>query len=449
MKKGIIVLLIAVLVAGFAFADGTAGEAKFTGSATISYDYNLDTKDTGIVNANALKYNFTFEFNSAKGESAGSGNLYAEIAATAKLELVAKNTKATGELTPKATLKLTKANIIAGDITIDILGPKGFYSFASFYAENADGDPARDVADDDTLSALGLNKHGFRVLYKDFEVSFAFWHAGETTKKVYAGHAYYLDPDDGKIKDAAVPATVTVDANTKLYAGFKTPAFALADGLTLRAGGNFYLFATDDATNVITGGGLAIDYAPEDSKVSASFGYDAEAVIIDGADEVVLPMEFSASATYDFVSAYVYFCTLDKFDSTFDFLAAKVEADYAVNDALSVGGYAEILWVELIGEGDPEFRFGANATYKAEKFKVAGGVDAWLQKIGDDYKFAGDTYFDDEDYPGLGLWVDLSSTAVIDNATVGIKWVDSDFAKNADDEATALGKISAYCTVAF
>ena len=72
MKKVIIVLLVAVLVAGFAFADGKAGEAKFTGSATISYDYDLDTKDTGIVNANSLKYNFTFEFNSAAGESAGS-----------------------------------------------------------------------------------------------------------------------------------------------------------------------------------------------------------------------------------------------------------------------------------------------------------------------------------------------------------------------------------------
>ena len=164
MKKVIIVLLVAVLVAGFAFADGNAGDSKFTGSATISYDYDLDTKDTGIVNANALKYNFTFEFNSAEGGSQGSGNLYAEIAATAKLELVAKNAKATGELTPKATLKLTKANIIAGDITIDILGPKGFYSFASFYAVNADGDPAEYRANEDTLCDLVLGKHGFRVL---------------------------------------------------------------------------------------------------------------------------------------------------------------------------------------------------------------------------------------------------------------------------------------------
>ena len=67
MKKGIIVLLIAVLVAGFAFADGTAGEATFTGSATLSSDYDFESKDTGIVNAQSLKYNFTFEFNSAAG----------------------------------------------------------------------------------------------------------------------------------------------------------------------------------------------------------------------------------------------------------------------------------------------------------------------------------------------------------------------------------------------
>ena len=49
MKKGIIVLLIAVLVAGFAFADGKAGDVTFTGNAKISYDYDLDKKDTGFV----------------------------------------------------------------------------------------------------------------------------------------------------------------------------------------------------------------------------------------------------------------------------------------------------------------------------------------------------------------------------------------------------------------
>ncbi len=471
MKKGIIVLLIAVLVAGFAFADGKAGEAKFTGSATISYDYDLDSKNTGINNASAMKYNFTFEFNSAAGESKGEGKLYAEIAAEAKLELVAKNAKATGELTPKATLKIKKANIVAGDITIDILGPKGFYSFASFYAANADGDPAEDVANEDTLTVLGLNKHGLRVLYKDFEVSFAFYHtevaavdAKAPTKATSAPYfmtaaAYAKKAEGVNVQTIAVVpgGRIVVDLNgkvasgasdsTKLYTGLQTPAFKLADGLTLTAGANLFLYF-DSYTTV--GGGFAVDYAPEDSKISASFGFDTEALIVKDADDVVLPIEISASAGYDFIKAYAYFATLNKFDSTFDFLAAKVEADYAVNDQLSVGGYAEILWLEIIGEGSPEFRFGANVAYTADKFGLEAGVDAWLQKVGDEYKLAGNTYFDGEDYPGLGLWVDVYSKAIIDNATVGIKWTGSDFTvKDADDKLAQLGSISAYATVAF
>ncbi|MBR4426642.1 MAG: hypothetical protein IKS77_02990, partial [Spirochaetales bacterium] len=246
---------------------------------------------------------------------------------------------------------------------------------------------------------------------------------------------------DGKVAAAG-------SKTTQLYAGFKTPDFALADGLTLTAGGNFYFEKEEDAEDafIIVGGGAAVDYAPEDSKISASFGADIEAGI--EGDDSIVPMEFSASAGYDFVSAYLYFVTLNKFEENTMFLAAKVEADYAVNDALSVGGYAEVLYFIIEGL-KPDFRFGANATYKADSFKLAAGVDAWLQYNGDEYKLQGDTYFDGDDYPGLGLWVDLSSTAVIDNATVGIKWTGSDFAPNAKDEATALGKITAYAKVAF
>ena len=454
MKKGIIVLLIAVLVAGFAFADGTAGEAKFTGSATISYDYNLDSKATGIQNASALKYNFTFSFNSTDGASKGEGKLYAEIEANAKLELVAKNATKTAELTPKATLKITKANIIAGDITIDILGPDGFYNFASFYAENADGDAAEDRANENDLADLDLDKHGFRVIYKDFEVSFAFYHhvdaeAAEDAVWAFNEPENDLDPVLWVLESDPVPAST--DKYTNLYAGFKTPAFALADGLTLTAGGNFYFQKTDDVDDagIIVGGGAAVDYAPEDSKVSASFAADVEALIADS-EVQLLPMEFSASAGYDFISAYAYFVTINKFDKDyFNLFAAKVEADYDVNESLNVGGYAEILLYQLLGESVPQFRFGANATYTAENFKLAATIDAWLKKVGDEYKLLGGKYFDGTKYPGLGVTVDLSSTKVIDNATVGVKWVDSDFAPNAQDEATALGKISAYCKVAF
>ena len=56
MKKGIIVLLIAVLVAGFAFA------GKLTGDATIKFDTDLKAKTWGFANTQSWKYTFSFEF---------------------------------------------------------------------------------------------------------------------------------------------------------------------------------------------------------------------------------------------------------------------------------------------------------------------------------------------------------------------------------------------------
>ena len=410
MKKGIIVLLIAVLVAGFAFADGKAGDVTFTGSATISFDYDLDEKDYGLVNAKSTTFKFSFEFCSAEGGSKGEGNLYAEIAATATVSM-----DQDGDFLPGATVKITKANIVAGDVTINILGPKGFYSFAEFYA-----DADYDETVDETLEVLDLDTHGFTVSYKDYEASFAFYHT-----ELIGGHI------------------------TQLYTGFKTPAYKLTDGLTLTAGGNFYLAAGSATTGIIAGGGLKVAYAPEGAKYSASLAYDAEAVVEDGELEI-LPMEISLNAKYDFLSADAYFITFDRFNANIlNLLAAKLSASKAVNDQLTVGGYAEVAILQFLGENLPWFRFGANATYTAENFKLAATVDAWLQKVGDEYKLAGGEYFDGKDKPGLGITLDVSTTKLINNATVGLKWTGSDFAKNGADEATALGVISAYATVKF
>ncbi len=450
MKKSIIVLLIAVLVAGFAFADGTASEVTFTGNAKISYDYDLDKKDTGFVNANGTTFSFTFKFAAGEGASTGEGKLYAEIAATADLYIEYDENDTDGIV---LDAEISKANIVAGDITIDILGPKGLYSFAEFYASK-DYDDDKLAGEDASLALkdLGLKNRGFRVLYKDFEVSFAFWHAGEKSEKKVVDHLYVLDPDTGLIKDTGAKVTVVTPANTKLYAGLKTPAFALADGMTLTAGANFFMAKADEDDDALMfiGGGFKYAFAPTDSKFSASLATDALAIVY--GDDSILPIDISAQVKYDFITADVYFFTLDKFDKDgFNLLAAKVSADYKVNDSVKVGGYAEIIWEEIFGEDvKPEFRFGANATYTADKFTAKVGVDAWLQPTGEDgaYEFKGDTYFDDKAKPGLGVTAEISSKAVIDNATVGLKWSGSDFAKKGDD-VTALGKLSAYVTVEF
>lgn len=436
MKKVIIVLLVAVLVAGFAFADGKASDAKFSGSATLSYDYDLDRKDTGLVNAKDAKFNFTFTFVSADGASKGEGKLYAEIEANAAITLVAKDTGIGKDqaLTPKATVAIKKANIVAGDLTIDILGPKGLYSYAEFYASTKYDDgkinPEVPFADMFAISGLGLGNHGLRVVYKDYEASFGFWRYG-----------------DNEIVGAPAPQTLA-------YAGVQAP-IKFNDDMTLTAGANFFFNKYDDADDpiILVGGGFKFAYAPADktNKLSASVATDVIDIILD-ADTSLMPIDISAQVKYDFIAFDAYFFTLDKFDKdSLELFAAKVSADYDVNEQINVGGYAELIWEDLFDdEAKPSFRFGANATYTAEKFTVAGGVDAWLKPEGDDgaYILKGGNYYDNKHKPGLGVWVDVSSDAVIDNATVGISWTDSDFAKDGD-EVTALGYISAYATVAF
>ncbi|MBO4392996.1 MAG: hypothetical protein J5800_01520, partial [Spirochaetales bacterium] len=86
MKKGIIVLLIAVLVAGVAFA----ADATFTGNAKIGYEVNLDGKNHGIFNSQGMEFSVKFEFATAEGGSTGEGKLYAEIAAEADFSMELK-----------------------------------------------------------------------------------------------------------------------------------------------------------------------------------------------------------------------------------------------------------------------------------------------------------------------------------------------------------------------
>jgi hypothetical protein len=73
MKKGIIVLLIAVLVSGFAFAD-------LKGTATFSAGYDLDGKKFTLDNAKTGSATFKFEFEAQSGATAeAESGIYAEF----------------------------------------------------------------------------------------------------------------------------------------------------------------------------------------------------------------------------------------------------------------------------------------------------------------------------------------------------------------------------------
>ena len=142
MKKGIIVLLITVLAAGFVFA----AEPTLSGSVSTEFSYDFDgNHEFGFNKEGArgnLKSEFTFRFDTisvTKG-SKGENLPYAEVEAKVSLEFneykftindeqtadkkVVKITPSTGAADPLTltyTAQITKANIVGEGWTIDLL----------------------------------------------------------------------------------------------------------------------------------------------------------------------------------------------------------------------------------------------------------------------------------------------------------------------------------------
>ena len=106
MKKSIIVLLIAVLVAGFAFA------GKLTGDATIKFDTDLKAKTWGFANTQSWKYTFSFEYDTTKVEVKGETKAWAELAITGSAKAAVSNgAAASANFNNTYTVSLSKANI--------------------------------------------------------------------------------------------------------------------------------------------------------------------------------------------------------------------------------------------------------------------------------------------------------------------------------------------------
>ena len=131
MKKGIIVLLIAVLVSGFAFA-------KLTGDAGVRFDADFDAKGFGTSNTESLT--FSFEFASEKVEIAGDEDVHVEVAASGKFILgklktdagngiyIQNSTDATRGI--GAVISLDTAKIVGKNWYVDVTGTQSAYDYA-------------------------------------------------------------------------------------------------------------------------------------------------------------------------------------------------------------------------------------------------------------------------------------------------------------------------------
>ena len=502
MKKGIIVLLITVLAAGMAFAG-------VTGKAATQFTFNLDEgKGYGFGDANPqeMKYTFSFQIDAATVDKAEhQTDIWAEIGAEAKASIATKNAKEKGDLTAKIdTLKLTKANIHINDITIDVLGPQGFFDYAaSFTTAKYLGTyvgPKFDMTSDHPLFGTSVEAGGVNVLYDGYTVAFAF--NNKIVNEKAAGSAkngefkWFKAVDDTTgyvpvapsvtangltlyVKDETTEA-VPASKNMILYVGAETKAYELAEGATLQAAANFNLNRDQIAEKnaFAISGSVKADY--EADKLAAGIAVDGRLNIAKDESKTVA-MDVLANAKYDIVNGAVYFGTdnLGKEGAEY-VLEAKVGADVPVAEeiVLNVAGEVDGLYLNKKAEAFKKASYKASVGTTVDKltvgaefgwnvginFNTKGEATKYGMKIAANASYALEVATikgsasvnfipsaDKVSFYAIRPAVSVESSAIVENCTLSLGWSGASF--EADDFASlktaSNGKIVAAATIAF
>ena len=293
MKKGIIVLLITVLVAGMAFAS-----SSLTGYVFTDFSAGLD-KDSfiGFSNANLLKFNFDL-MEPISTSLTGEGNIYIDAAASANFYIKrswggssSSESLQFGNL--NGVVKISKANITNGEWFIGLMGVN---SFATYAANTLDFD----------ASGYGvvLNNSKYRKApaginfgYKNFVASFGFIKNSEET----------------------IGSTESEGLFTRIYASLEAKEVELVEGMKLSAYGayNHYGYSPETEPDKYFGSDLIaasakFDYASDKLSVLVA-GDTVFAKINDGADEhqdkkiVLSGAQAQLAVSYDPVSVNAYY----------------------------------------------------------------------------------------------------------------------------------------------
>ncbi len=398
MKKISAVLLILALVGGALFA-------SFTGSAGVSFGFNLDSKDYGFENPVELTADLTF-FEKLV-DKAGEGDIYAEINAelTLGIEFEDVGNEFTANTGFVGNAEITSAKIIGDNWFVGILGAAGAPNFAASAIDLNLADKAWDMVFDEAVGA------GVTVGFGDYTFGLA------------------------------VPYTANniEDKEYNVFLSAVTPAYEFADGLTGKFG---------------VAGLLADDYMGGFASLEVAFAQDDLSVSLASdlsfAKDEDFGVEVAVAAGYDFIDADVYYLLKD-FDGVYGNadhilsvqLGAVIEGfditvgglnlvnkqdlyasvDYDINEQLSVGvngGYVI---------ADKVWSAGVEATYTADMFTATAAVDVE----------GGDALAD------LGFEVGVSSTKLVDGATLALDYASGNLVA---DPAKA-GTIVASATIAF
>ena len=420
MKKGIIVLLITVLAAGMAFAG-------LTGSAAINLGYNLDDSTYGFKNIEGVKYSFTFTFDTASTEkSEHQTDIWAEIAAeasavyefsTGSSEVPSNGDGAVDpDFASLVAFNITKANIHVNDITIGILNAGGAYNYAADYHKKSNGAP-----ENNKVSTSVSSVPGFTVSYDGYGAGFGF--SGNAKNETYG-----------------------------VLAHIQTKSFDLAEGLTTQAAAHAYV--ANDAKQFY---------------FAAKAAYAADKLSADAAGEIAVKdskvdVEAAANAKYDFVYANLYFYTLaaDRDADVKPYFDAKIGAGYTFEGdvEVKVNGYVDA--VNVIADAR-EITVGADATATVApvSFYLNASYAIYAKKVGLTAKvtYTHDVFTAyaqlksaiaigaDPALTKLAPEVSVSTSKIVENATLALTWKGAEFAEGAAQKAN--GAITASAKIAF
>ena len=453
MKKGLTVLLIALMLV-------TSAYASFSGNAKITFGADLDAKTWGFDDLASAKLVFEFTFDTLDAvKDEHETDLWAEIAVAGSVDSyeilkIATDTsvwekdsvKKEGDVEILSQFEITAANIHIYDFTFGILNSgKGADYAWSYYTDEFL------IPENDVLFGPERLLPGFTVEYKEWKGGFGLvgsnaldkWRFavvahGESRKytfgednQAYAqvgGYLWYYN--DFRV---GAPPKYTGGAFQTGYASDSFTANLAADLQVVREywRNDFEYEVSADATYIINDDGkvgLNVYATPGILTSSARYYYDDK-------DTVKLDSKLWASYKFDFngteLSTEAHVDARDIFNHM-----REIEL-YAKESLKVMEGKLALVFSESYKIFAEELTLTAKVTYKHEKFETWAALKDLTYSL------------EEKTISALKVECGIKSEAIIENAEIGLSYKKADFARKEDGSVTKLGTVEAYASISF
>ncbi|MDT3389167.1 MAG: hypothetical protein LIR25_01010 [bacterium] len=456
MKKGLMLLLIAALIAGAAFA-------SFSGSAKITFDADLDDKEFGFNNLATGKLVFEFTFDTLdETKDTHETDLWAEIGFKGSVDCsasvrIASNTPVwrydevgkQGEGGISASFKVTKADIHIHDFTFGILNSGTGVDYAwSYYKEAL----LHLLPENDVVEGPEKLLPGFTVDYKGWRGGFGI---------------------EGSMRSNRWPFAVVAHGESKKY------TFGSDDAIYAQAGGYIWYYSDVRVGAPDKNAGGAFQTGYKSDRLTADFATDLRIVRKGGKNKFEYEVSFDSTYTINdrgslelsiyaapgiltssgkkYADSYKNTVKLDsrllakyKFDLNGTEIKTESYVDIrdSVINAREIELYTEqsfkIMNDKLALKSSQSYKIfssvlelTAKATYTHEKFET------WVALTSLAYNF------NEKEFSAFNVSCGITSEAIIENAEIGLTYKKANFVRKEDGSFKKLGTIEAYASVSF